>query len=235
MPTCPVNTAPAVRDPRVIWGQSIPADAPVVGVNERCIEVPLGLEVARLDLPGRVLDAGCGLNGQLWATMRASVYHVTLQVASEMAYAHTTRPLSYLSADLRDLGMFTDRAFDATVCISTLEHIGLDNTVYGGLVETRPETMLKAFKELCRVTDRRVFVTVPYADPPVCHRDWRFFGPAAIGALTRMAERFYYQVERRFYAKTEGGWQGGGEIPIEASLDGFPETVNAIACVRCTR
>jgi SAM-dependent methyltransferase len=67
-------------------------------------------------------------------------------------------------ADLRELP-FADAQFDATLCISTLEHIGMDNQVYfdssGQRVDEQGD--LTALRELGRVTKPggRVLVTVP--------------------------------------------------------------------------
>jgi len=224
-----------VYDPRVVWGDLIPSSAPVEGVNERCIEVPLALEVLNLMRPGRVLDAGCSLNGKLAPEMCATVYHLTQNVASEPQYAHNRYALSYVSGDLRDLSLFAGAAFDRTVCVSTLEHVGLDNSTYGGPEESCPDTMLKAVRELCRVTRSELLMTVPFAEPVVSNAQWRFLGIATLGRMVRIAMDNGFTVDMRFYAKCDGGWYGGETQPVEASDEGFPDAVNAIACLRCTQ
>jgi hypothetical protein len=186
-------------------------------------------------MPGRVLDAGCALNGHLRTDMAATVYHLTQNVASETTYAHSVRPLSYISGDLRDLSLFADGAFDRTVCVSTLEHVGLDNTTYQGPVEHCPETMLKAVKELCRVTRSALLITVPFAEPAGSCDQWRYMDRRTVGHMARILFNFGYLVDTRFYAKCPGGWYGGSESPVEASPDNFPQTVNAIVCLRGVR
>lgn len=222
-------------NPRVRWGESLQKDSPIDGPNERCIELPLAKEVMALTRSGRVLDAGCSLNGFLQDDMQATVYHLTQNIFSERAYEHHGKPLSYISGDLRDLSLFAGAAFDRTVCVSTLEHVGLDNATYGGPVEACPETMPKAMKELCRVTRSELLVTVPYAEPPYHCTQWRFLGKSHVRALVFIAENFGFQVDVRYYAKTDGGWYGGETAPVDASEAGFPQIVNAIACLRCTQ
>lgn len=225
-------------DARVTWGTPIPSDQPVGGPNERCIELPLALELLDLGRPGRVLDAGCAINGYIPEDgVLADVHHLTQHLASERIVIPISRGItrSYLAADLRNLSLFNGAAFDRTVCISTLEHVGLDNTVYGGPVENCPDTMLKAFKELCRVTRSRLLITVPYSDPPVTCSQWRFFGKPVLGRMVQIAQNCGYQTDLRFYGKCEGGWYGGQEQPVDASREGFPNSVNAIACLRCVQ
>src|SRR4051812_46986533 len=224
-----------VYDARVVWGDVIPASHPIEGVNERCIEIPLALEVMQLQQSGRVFDAGCSLNGKLSSSMQATVYHLTQNIGSETMYAHTKYALSYISGDLRDLSIFAGAAFDRTVCVSTLEHVGLDNVIYGGPQEACPDTMLKAVRELCRVTRRELFITVPYAEPVVAHAQWRFLGISTLGRMVRIATDTGFHVAMRFYVKCAGGWYGGELQPVEADPKGFPGAVNAIACLRCTQ
>lgn len=220
---------------RVIWGVFIPPTDPIEGVNERCIELPLALDVLALDRPGRVLDAGCALNGHLLPEIQASVYHLTQNIASEHVFAHATSPLSYLSGDLRDLTLFAGAAFDRVVCISTLEHVGLDNSGYLAAVEKLPHTMYFAVKELVRITRTELLITVPYSEPAMSCAQWRFLGEGDLAAMAGVAERRGFTTELRYYAKTEGGWYGGDTVPVEASRKDFPQSVNAIACLRCTQ
>jgi len=183
----------------------------------------------------RVLDAGCALNGHLSDTLTAQVWHLTQNIASETAYAHTSRPLSYVSADLRDLSVFAGCAFDRTVCVSTLEHVGMDNESYLGAKEFQPNTMFLAMKALCHVTRSELFVTVPYHEPMMHCDQWRFFDGLTLKHLRFLAKNFGFAVETRFYAQTVGGWYGGGKDPVPAYEAGFPHKVNAIACLRCTQ
>lgn len=157
-----------IRDRLVRWDVAIPVDRGVAGTNERCIEIPLALEVLRLTEPGWVLDAGAAMNGHLYvdAKPQAHVVHLTQAIASEKMRAEGAEPISYVSADLRDLQIFADGAFDRTVCVSTLEHVGLDNLTYYGTAEQNPDSVWAACAELLRVTRGPILITVPFADAP---------------------------------------------------------------------
>ena len=74
---------------------------------------------------------------------------------------------SYTYEDLRDLS-YQDEFFDAVVCISTLEHIGMDNTfLYTPDLKKKENdkyAYLEAVKELKRVIKkgRALYLTMPY-------------------------------------------------------------------------
>lgn len=59
---------------------------------------------------------------------------------------------------------YTDGAFDLVLCVSTLEHIGRDNTRYGIRQEYRPGGDADTLREISRILapDGRLLVTVPF-------------------------------------------------------------------------
>ena len=136
-------------------------------LDERVVEYPWVL--SRLaDQPGLTLDAGGTLSYGYLLNLptlqhrRLLVYSLTHD--SEMV----TRPtVSYLRGDLRCLPL-TAAAVDAIVCISTLEHVGLDNTqVYGAnefYREQRPQTYRGVLHEFQRLLTPggKLYLTVPF-------------------------------------------------------------------------
>ncbi len=75
--------------------------------------------------------------------------------------------VSYIYGDLRDT-VFKDEFFDEIVCISTLEHIGMDNTLLYSTDERskefRPDDYIKVIKEFRRIlkVGGRLFITIPF-------------------------------------------------------------------------
>jgi SAM-dependent methyltransferase len=127
------------------------------GLDERAIEIPWAL--SRLGDARRVLDVGFA-NAQpayLAALLAAGVPEL---VGVDVAEAELPGMRTVL-ADVRELP-FPDSSFDLVLCVSTLEHVGRDNRVYGG-GEEQAGGELAALRELRRVTDRggRILVTVP--------------------------------------------------------------------------
>ena len=124
------------------------------GSDERPVEIPWCL--ARYAGEPRVLDVGyafaepaylAGLLG-LGAPELTGVDLVQAEVPG----------LTSVQADLRDLP-FEDGAFDVAIAISTLEHVGRDNTQYG-LAAEEDDSLDTALRELRRVS-ARLLVTVP--------------------------------------------------------------------------
>lgn len=80
------------------------------------------------------------------------------------------KKISYVYGDLRDLP-FRDDFFEEIVCQSTIEHIDMDNSIYGydlkstlDIVASKSYEYLKVVKELLRVlkNDGQLLITFPY-------------------------------------------------------------------------
>lgn len=223
-----------IRCDKVRW--DVPVED-IDGINERCIELPLGIETAELNRAGWVLDAGCALLPAIASkpnklAQLARVVHLTQAIDSEQVAARS--PLvSCVSADFRDLSLFADRAFDRTVCLSSLEHVGLDNRQYGGTAERCPETARDALRELWRVTRSTLLLSVPFTCGPEWNNGkWRYFTHETLAtllhilpSLPRMAIRYYHAEGNR--------WSGGSANPDPRIGGG--EKVRQIVVVRLTR
>jgi SAM-dependent methyltransferase len=110
-------------------------------------------------------------------------------------------------ADLRELP-FEDGWFDATLCISTLEHIGMDNRVYSADDSSDEQGDLTALRELGRVTKSggRVLITVPGG------RDESFgwhrqYSAETFGSLVERAGLQPVEVDHFAY---DNGWRAVG-------------------------
>src|SRR5262245_38412708 len=124
-----------------------------VGFDERCIEYPYLL--AHLPSSAKcILDAGSILNHEFILShpvLSNKSLHIMTLAPENDCFWH--KGISYLYNDLRCIPI-QDNYYDAIVCISTLEHIGCDNTIYTGNDadrEHRLEDFVLAIKELRRV------------------------------------------------------------------------------------
>jgi SAM-dependent methyltransferase len=128
------------------------------GSDERVIEIPWVL--ARYGGERRVLDVGYAFAEPYYLAGLVGL-GVPELVGVDLATAEVPG-VEAVVADIRELP-FETGSFDLAICISTLEHIGQDNTVYGLETQTDGDGVQQALKSLHRVLadDGRLFVTVP--------------------------------------------------------------------------
>ncbi len=131
------------------------------GTDERVVEIPWVL--SRLRAGGRVLEVGYAFAepAYLAGLLRAGVELVGADLA-----ARDVEGMETVEADARRLP-FPDNSFAQVLLVSTLEHIGADNTVYGLSAESDGGARLAALRELKRVLqgDGSLLVTVPLGEP----------------------------------------------------------------------
>jgi methyltransferase family protein len=129
----------------------------VPGVDERPIEIPWCL--ARYAGEERVLDVGYAFAEPMYLEGLTALGAPEL-VGVDLVEA-AVPGLRSVQADLRSLP-FRDGEFGLAIAISTLEHVGRDNTQYG-LADESDDSLDAALRELRRVSER-LLVTVPTGD-----------------------------------------------------------------------
>ncbi|HTQ68907.1 MAG TPA: class I SAM-dependent methyltransferase [Solirubrobacteraceae bacterium] len=125
-----------------------------VGLTERVIEVPWVLRSVKADRRTRVLDLGTAYAPMTYKRLLARQPYAVEVADLNETYIPGVR--SHV-ADMRNLP-FATGSFDVVMCISTLEHVGMDNTNYN--ISGRGLGQVDALRELGRVAPR-VLVTVP--------------------------------------------------------------------------
>ncbi len=136
-------------------------------IDERIIEYPWFL--SRLPLgKGKMLDAGSTLNKNYIITNKAiAEKELFISTLAPEADCFWRKGINYVYQDLRDT-CYRDNFFDWIVSISTIEHIGLDNTfLYTNdktKNESNPNSYLLAIKEFHRLLRPGgvLFLTLPF-------------------------------------------------------------------------
>ena len=136
-------------------------------IDERTVEYPWVF--AQLSKkPGRVLDAGSALNHRfLLERAPLKEAQLTVMTLAPEKRCFWDRSISYVFGDLRQT-FFADAVFDVVISASTIEHIGLDNTLlYTGDVskkETDALGFISAVIEFKRVLrpGGLCLITVPF-------------------------------------------------------------------------
>ena len=136
-------------------------------LDARIIEIPWVLSRIR-KTEGRFLDAGSALNYDFMLKSDAlREKQTTIVTLAPEAQAFWQFGVSYVFGNLRNLD-FRDERFDAIACISTIEHIGMDNTMYANdaVIAQRsdPSEFVLALKELNRVLRNgcSLYITFPF-------------------------------------------------------------------------
>ena len=213
------------------------------GLDERCVEYPWFF--ARLDnTQQRILDAGSSLNHHdlldLPVWRGKDLYITTL--------AYEGRPLApvrpvYVYEDLRAMS-YPNEFFDAVVCISTLEHIGMDNTLlYTDDLkkkENTAESHLRAVDEMKRVLKEggTLYVTVPYGQ----QRNFGWFQAFDAAMVNAVVKRFMpRKVTQTYYKYDRRQWRTAGQqdcsqgyyVDIHTGADYNSDSPAASQCVVC--
>jgi glycosyltransferase involved in cell wall biosynthesis/SAM-dependent methyltransferase len=176
-----------------------------VGYDERVVEFPW---VFTRDLRGRLLDAGSGLNHpHTLVRAQPRVDDITLVTLAPEPEAYTFMGVSYLYSDLRDLQLRNDSQ-DVVVCVSTLEHVGMDNSQYGS---EAPRSADPDGEVACAVSELRrvlkpggeLFVTIPYGQP----EDFGWVRAFDAAGVERIQEAFGAAAESIEVFRYDGGWR----------------------------
>jgi len=218
----------AIRSSQIGWDKKLTKGGFGVGIDERVLEFPLAFQVADFQRSGKILDAGAAMNlpyirSEIGVPV-ASLTHFTQSGAKEYCSFQDDR-YSYLFGDLRST-VFSDDVFDRILCISTLEHVGLNNSRYGGVDEGSTSgseqvpdasdsgcdgSHLDAVREMLRILapGGELLITVPYGEAKN-HGWYQVFGREEAAKILGIC-KVHETVERYFYY--EQGWYEGDDIP----------------------
>lgn len=178
-------------------------------LDERIVEYPWLF--SRLPAEeGTLLDAGSVLNyGFILQHPRLANKRVFISTLAPEAQCHWRRGVSYIFEDLRD-SCLRDDYFDWVVSLSTLEHIGFDNTMLytadPSKLEHDPKAYLDAIRDLRRVLKPggTLFVSLPFGRH-VEHGWFQVFDAAMVDKLiTEFAPRSHLETHFRYAPE---GWR----------------------------
>jgi hypothetical protein len=169
-------------------------------VDERPVEIPWCL--SRVVSGERVLDIGYAFAEPTYLEGLGELENVT----GVDLVLREVPGLTSVQADLRDLP-FEDESFDVAIAISTLEHVGRDNTQYGLGAESE-DSLDAALRELHRVA-LRVLVTVPTGERELLPEQ-SVYEPSEW--VDRFGRAGFLVYEDELYELTDDGWRSVPEL-----------------------
>ena len=188
-----------------IFTSDIPEKPFGATLDERVVELPWVLK--NLSAGDKVLDAGSALNHE-FVLRRMEDMDVTIATLYPEPYRRA-KGESYVYEDLRSLS-FKDSVFDRIACISTIEHVGFDCSIYMHDSGLRTKDIVtggreKVISELCRVLKPggKLLVSGPCGSP-YDGETFRNLGLADVDELVSAFEPTDFRL--KFYLSTDQGW-----------------------------
>jgi len=179
------------------------------GLDERCVEYPWLF--ANLAPEAKlIMDAGSVLNFDFILTdqfLKGRTLHILTLAPEENCF--WKRGISYLYDDLRAIPI-RNGYYDVVVCLSTLEHVGCDNSRYGerdaadGISSGAVGATMRELRRVLKPSGS-LFLTVPFG----AYRDFGTFQQFDKPLLAAAVEQFGQTSARdvAFYRYTASGWQ----------------------------
>lgn len=198
-------------------------------VDERVVEYPwLFAHLNKNE--NTFLDAGSTFNFE--SLLKVNV------VSNKKKFIYTFYPeqnyyssnlISYVYGDLRDLP-FKNNFFETVVCHSTLEHVDMDNSIYGYNLEqtnngnTKNYEYLKVIKELVRVTEPggKILLTFPFG----IFENHVFFQQFDSEMVQKLVDIFEIncEVKKEFMRYENTGWIFSDEQKCNNAISYNPHT-----------
>lgn len=200
-----------------------------IGIDERIVEYPWIM--TNIDPESKkVLDAGSILNHKtLLDVDLIRNKELTIVTLSPEQVNFNERGISYVYGDLRSLP-FMDNFFEVIVCQSTIEHIDMDNSMYGYDGENKLLSggknyeYLKAVEELSRTIQNHgtILLTFPYGK----FENHGFFQQLDMEMTERILKIFRQSGETKldFFKYTTQGWQYGKQKECNDSISYNPHS-----------
>jgi len=195
------------------------------GTDERVVEIPWAL--SRLVASGRVMEVGYAFAEPVYLAglLRAGVELVGVDLAEGEIDG-----IERVTADVRELPL-PDASIDQALLVSTLEHVGADNSGYGLRAEHDPHSRVDALRELGRVLAPKgsLLVTVPLGEPG----DHGWFRLDNVRGWTSLfTSAGFFVEEQEAYELTAEGWRAAPSF--DPTGVGYADRGPAASAVLCT-
>ncbi|HRY82204.1 MAG TPA: methyltransferase domain-containing protein [Candidatus Moranbacteria bacterium] len=183
-----------------------------IGIDERVVEYGWIFSSIEENKSEKVLDAGSVfnfleiLNLNLLKNKKLTIFTYYPETVS-----YNNKQVSYVYGDLRGMP-FRDEYYDKIICQSTIEHVDMDNSIYGYKIKNSGNKVVKNYEylkviaELYRILkkDGMLFVTFPFGK----FENHGFFQQFDSEMLGRIKEflKDKGELEVDFFKYSKNGW-----------------------------
>ncbi len=219
-----------------------------LGVDDRSVEYPWIFSNIK-NGKGTMLDAGSTFNyASLVELPIIKTKELTILTYFPEAINFNSNRISYLYSDLRDIPL-KDNLFDEVICQSTIEHIGMDNSMYGynnttaEIGKAKDYSYLDAITELVRVIKPKgqLLLTFPFGKYEF-HGFFQQFDKEMLGKMKEIFDKngkttfdfFQYKKEGWFWSDIDNASNSESYNPhtgVGKGDDGAAHS-RAICCVK---
>ena len=216
-------------------------------LDERLVEYPWMLSQLP-DESGDLLDAGSTLNHSLILSQpRLQNKRITIMTLAPEMECFWKKRISYVFGDLRNM-YFQDESFSTIVCLSVLEHIGLDSRIYDparSSTERDPDAYLAVVHEFRRVLTPggSCLISVPFGKYQL--RSWlQVFDSVMLDRMIATFSPTSHEMTFFCYSAVEG-WQRCKmedaenapyfDLHSDAPWPGCPAGAGAVACLKLSK
>lgn len=175
--------------------------------DERVVEYPWIFANLARHQNSKLLDIGPALNYKFsidWLLNSNPSQTLTMLSLTPDSRCFYSNKVSYILSDVRSLP-FTDNYFEQITCISTIEHVGMNNQRYGATDEHNTKDYFVALSEMRRILKKsgQVLITLPFGK----YEDFGWFQQFDEKMINKMVEAFSPSAHSiTYYKYTPKGW-----------------------------
>ncbi len=201
-----------------------------IALDERIVEYPWIFSRLSKNKGTKILDAGSTFNFPEIVSLE-SIKNKELSIYTfyPESINFINNRISYAFGDLRDMP-FKDNFYEEVVCLSTIEHVDMDNSIYGYELEKIKDLKVKSYEylkvidELIRVLkpNGKLLLTFPYGK----FENYGFFQQFDAEMTNRIFEKLstFGVVKDDYILYSQSGWQFKTAAECDDSLSYNPHT-----------
>jgi SAM-dependent methyltransferase len=168
-----------------------------------------------LDIKAKILDVGCS-SSAFSSKIRFSRNRCEI-IGIDLINKVDSPGFPLAIMDAMNIG-FKDRSFDQVICLSAMEHIGLDNDGVDANYKNlnhRINGDALAMKEIWRVLKEKgtLILSVPYGRLIIKQQGYRVYHKKSLSILTNM----FFALKKEYYCLRNGKWTKCNELEANNS------------------